>query len=231
MVDLTDRSDEQELMDDLDCQGEVVDQTLRELDVINTLLGGNQISISAFKKIALSQKTPVKLVDVGCGGGDILKVLAKWCRSKKIEASFVGIDANPNIIAYAEKNCEEFPEISFQSLNVLDKRFEALDFNILHACLFTHHFTSAQLVHLFRVFRKTGQASVIINDLHRHSLAYYSILLLTKLFSKSPMVQYDAALSVARGFKKNELTSILQKAGIEQFKIGWKWAFRWKLTF
>ncbi len=231
IIDLSTRSEEQELMDDLDCKGPVVDQTLKELDVINTLLGGNQISISAFKKMAAKHEGPIKLVDVGCGGGDILKIFASWCRKKNIEASFLGIDANPNIVDYAIENCKEYPEISFKSLNVLDGEFQQLDFNILHACLFTHHFSSIQLERLLHSFSRQGQARVIINDLHRHSLAYYSILFLTRLFSKSAMVRYDAALSVARGFKKKEVVAILQKIGVTSYTLKWKWAFRWKLVY
>jgi hypothetical protein len=53
--------------------------------------------------------------------------------------------------------------------------------------------------------------------------------LITKLFSRSSMVKFDAPLSVLRGFKKKELTEILQKASIEHYTLRWKWAFRWQL--
>ena len=66
-----------------------------------------------------------------------------------------------------------------------------------------------------------------INDLHRHPFAYYSIRILTSLFSKSYLVKNDAPLSVLRGFKKKELSALLDKAGISNYTIQWKWAFRW----
>ncbi|MBA4057205.1 MAG: SAM-dependent methyltransferase, partial [Marivirga sp.] len=69
----------------------------------------------------------------------------------------------------------------------------------------------------------------IINDIHRHSLAYYSIRLLTKVFSKSSMVKFDAPLSVRRAFTKKELLEILNEAGIKKYTIQWKWAFRWQV--
>jgi hypothetical protein len=43
------------------------------------------------------------------------------------------------------------------------------------------------------------------------------------------MVKYDAPLSVQRAFKRNELELILEKAGIMNYKLRWKWAFRWQL--
>ncbi len=230
-MDFSIRSNEEELMDDLECEGPVVDQTLRELNTINTLLGGNQISVNAFKKTASQMNGEIRLVDVGCGGGDILKVLAKWCRKQGLTASFIGVDANPNIIRYAAQNCREYPEISFRCVNILDKGFYEIDFNVVHACLFTHHFSTQQLIRLFERLQSLDNVRVLVNDLHRHPLAYHSIKILTRLFSKSEMVRYDAAVSVLRGFKKRELVEILKEANVTSFSLKWAWAFRWKLIF
>jgi len=73
------------------------------------------------------------------------------------------------------------------------------------------------------------KTAIIVNDIHRHPLAYYSIKWLTSLFSKSSMVKFDAPLSVLRAFKRNELKSILKKAGVENYQLRWRWAFRWQL--
>ena len=217
-------------MDDLSISGEVVNQTLRELNTINRRLGGNQISVSAFKKLAKGKKK-VSLADLGCGGGDIMVQMAKWARKEEIDASFVGIDANKNIVEYATAHTNAYPEITYQAINIFSDEFKSQSFDIIHCCLFAHHFTSQQLASLFRQFRKQAKVGVIINDLHRHPLAYWSITLLTSLFSKSMMVRNDAAISVARGFKKGELKEILEQAGITEYSLSWKWAFRWKLVF
>jgi hypothetical protein len=58
-------------------------------------------------------------------------------------------------------------------------------------------------------------------------MAYYSIKWLTKVFSRSYLVKNDAPLSVKRGFKKNDLIELLKQAGINNYTIEWKWAFRW----
>ena len=70
-----------------------------------------------------------------------------------------------------------------------------------------------------------------VNDLHRHPLAYHSIKLITSLFSKSYLVKNDAPLSVARGFKKDELIEILQQSSIIHYQLKWMWAFRWLLIY
>lgn len=219
-----------EIMDDLNCAGEVVDQTLRELETINTLLGGNHVTLSGVKKLLPKQlKETFTIADLGCGGGDILRLIALWGRKQGFKFRLTGIDANPNIIAFAKTNSEGFPEINYESVNIFSEEFRAKKYDLILATLFTHHFTEEELVKIFKSLKAQATIGIVINDIHRHWFAFHSIRILTQLFSKSKMVKYDAPLSVLRAFKKSELQSILQKAGIEKYQLKWKWAFRWQL--
>ncbi len=227
---LENRSAELEIMDDLDISGPVVAQTLRELNTINKLLGGNQISVTAFKHMIKGYEE-ISLVDLGCGGGDIMVEMAKCARKNGTRAEFLGIDANKHIVDYAVDNTRAIKEIRYEAINIFSKHYEQMKFDIVHCCLFLHHFSTDDLIKLFKSFRQQANVGVIVNDLHRHPIAYWSIKLLTSLFSRSKMVRNDAAVSVARGFKKSELIEMMKSAGIENYSLRWKWAFRWELTF
>lgn len=74
--------------------------------------------------------------------------------------------------------------------------------------------------------KQNSNLGFFINDLHRHQIAYHFIKFVTKLFSKSYLVKNDGPLSVLRAFKKNEWVDILNKSGIKNYTIQWKWAFR-----
>ncbi|MEM1326870.1 MAG: methyltransferase domain-containing protein [Bacteroidota bacterium] len=229
-INLTQRSEEEELMDDLDSSGEVIEQTLQELEVINRLLGGNRLSWKGLERlIKIYPQEKYTLLDIGCGGGDLLILMARWAKRKGYNIEFIGIDANPHIVEYARANCIHYPEISFQCLNIFDQTFANLTCDFLHASLFTHHFTDTQLIDLFQVFKKQTQLGIVVNDLHRHALAYYSIQALTRFLSKSPMVRHDAALSVARSFRRADWQQILNAVQLTDYELKWKWAFRWKL--
>jgi 2-polyprenyl-3-methyl-5-hydroxy-6-metoxy-1,4-benzoquinol methylase len=225
------RSPDIEIMDDLRCAGEVVDQTLRELEIINRLLGGNYVTISGVKALLKtgSLTEVITIADLGCGGGDILKLVAQWGRKSNLRLQLTGIDANPNIIAFAEAHSQQFPGINYQALNIFTEEFRTKKFDLILATLFMHHFNEEELVSVFGSLHRQAKIGIVINDIHRHWFAFYSIRILTRLFSKSKMVKYDAPLSVLRAFKKSELQSILQKAGIETYELKWKWAFRWQL--
>jgi SAM-dependent methyltransferase len=225
------RSEDIEIMDDLQCAGEVVHQTLRELETINRLLGGNDVTMTGLRE--LLNKRPYKgeliIADWGCGGADLLKKIAKWGRRNHIKMSLIGIDANPNIIAFARVNCQGYPEINFETVNVFSEGFRNRKFDIVLATLFAHHFTNDELVKLLQSVDRQARIGMVINDIHRHWLSYHAIRLLTRLFSKSAMVKFDAPLSVLRAFRRSDWENLLEKAEIKSFTLRWKWAFRWQV--
>jgi 2-polyprenyl-3-methyl-5-hydroxy-6-metoxy-1,4-benzoquinol methylase len=221
------RSQEVEIMDNLLCDGEVVHQTLRELEIINRLLGGNYVTISGIKKLlADSSRTDISIADLGCGGGDMLKLISKWGKQNKFNFQLTGIDANPHIVEFAQTHSKEYPNIRYESINIFSDLFKGRSFDIVVATLFTHHFSEAELVELISTLISQTSMGIVINDIHRHWFAYHAIRLLTKFFSKSAMVKFDAPLSVLRAFKKHELISVLAKAGVKKYSLKWKWAFR-----
>ena len=226
----TERSDEQEIMDDLLCSGKVVYQTLKELDFINKWLGGNAITINGIDSLLKRKnyKGPITLADLGCGSGDMLKRIAAWGEKKGMNFTLTGIDANPNIIDFAQKNSSQ-ENIQYKTLNVLSDEFKNRSFDVVTATLFLHHFHNGLLVEFLKRLKKQAKIGIIINDLHRHKLAYYSIQLLTRLFSKSTMVKYDAPLSVLRAFSREDWIKILKEAEIDSYVIRWRWAFRWQI--
>lgn len=230
MPDFSKRSHDEELMDDLDSSGEIIHQTLKELETINTLLGGNHVTIDGIEKLVKRANTKqFSLADLGCGGGDILRLIKKWALQKNLRAELYGIDANPNIVAEAQASTPGSFAIHFNAQNIFSSEFRSRSFDIVIGTLFFHHFTDEQLIDFFRQLKSQTKIGFVINDIHRHWFAYHSIKMLTKLFSKSPMVQNDGPLSVLRAFKKNELLAILRHAGIQTFSIRWMWAFRWQV--
>jgi len=228
MPDLSHRSEEIEIMDDLNCSGEVVNQTLRELDTINHLLGGNYVTLNGVKELLHRIDIPrtLTVADLGCGSGDMLMRMSQQHFDTQME--LIGIDANPHITAFAnDRNRDD--RIRFETLDIFSEEFKKRKFDIVIGTLFFHHFGSDQLIAFFSQLKHQATVGIVINDIHRHPVAYYSIKALTQLFSKSTMVKFDAPLSVRRAFSKNELVEILKKAEIKEYSLRWMWAFRWQV--
>ncbi|MEJ8757813.1 methyltransferase domain-containing protein [Pontibacter sp. H259] len=225
------RSNQPELMDDLTLSGEELRQNLRELEVINNWLGGHKVVLNALDKLISNYKSqPISITDIGCGGGDTLTSIANWAKRKSIDVQLTGIDANDFMVNYARQHCRNYSNISIAQHDVFSQEFAQQQYDIIVCSLFCHHFTDEQLIQLFRQLHQQAGIAVIINDLHRHWFAYYSIKYITKLFSGSRLVQNDAPLSVWRAFKRNELQELVTQAGITNYSLRWMWAFRWQLV-
>jgi SAM-dependent methyltransferase len=228
MIDYRQRSYKKEILDGDDIPFADIRLNMKELDFINTHLGGHHITIDGFKILA-AEKKMLSVCEIGCGGGDNLNAIYKWCGKNNLPATYTGIDINANCIAYAKHTsvipCSNFIISDYKNFPFGDARPD-----IIFSSLFCHHFTYGELTEMMHWMKSNSKLGFFINDLHRHPVAYHFIRWTTKLFSKSYLVKNDAPLSVLRGFKRKEWKNILMQAGIKDYIIQWKWAFRYLIV-
>ena len=222
------RSYQKELLDSSEIPFNDIARNMWELDFINTYLGGHHITIAGLKQILSAtheSKNELLICEIGCGGGDNLKVISDWCNRNNIASKTIGIDINPDCIAYAKATT------SLHKAEWIASDYKLVSFqkkpDIIFNSLFCHHFDDEQMIEILKWMKQESSIGFFINDLHRHALAYYSIKYLTALFSKSYLVKNDAPLSVKRGFSRKEVEDYFLAAGINNYIIQWKWAFRW----
>lgn len=227
-MDFNKRSYQKELLDRNDIPFEDIRRNMKELDIINTYLGGHRITIQGVKKL-INDKKLITICEIGCGGGDNLKAINSWCKKNKINATLIGVDINPDCIAVAKdtlSSCNS--ELIVADYRTLSWREHQPD--IIFSSLFCHHFTEVELQWMLTWMQRNAGLGFFINDLHRHPLAYYSIKWITRLFSKSYLVKNDAPLSVQRGFSKAEWEILITQSRTANAIILWKWAFRWLIV-
>jgi ubiquinone/menaquinone biosynthesis C-methylase UbiE len=87
-------------------------------------------------------------------------------------------------------------------------------FDAVICSLSFHHLRDAECVQVLREMWRTSRSCVLVNDLRRHPVAYASIWILSRLFSKSAMVRHDGPVSVRRAFHDEELLEIARSAGM-----------------
>jgi len=224
------RSYQKELLDGSGIPFPDIQQNMRELNTINSLLGGHQITIKGVRKlIGNSNKKQWHIVEIGCGGGDNLRAIKESFKRKGIDIKLTGVDINYECIAYA-KSIKHNQGIEFVHADYREVEFAGRP-QIIFSSLFCHHFTDEELIEQVRWMSVNSSVGFFINDLHRHYLAYYSIKILTRLFSASYLVKHDAPISVLRGFKKEDWHKILSELDKSCISIDWHWAFRWLVIF
>jgi hypothetical protein len=222
------RTDQEEMMDDFSIGGELLRDTLDKLENINRWLGGNRMTVQSLQKVLKnhSKEHEIVIADIGCGHGDILRDVAKFGRKNGYKFRLIGLDANPTAIEYANELSREYPEVSFKTEDIFSEEFKRRKFDVVLATLFFHHFKEEQLVSFLSDTLKQTKIALVVNDLHRHKLAYYLFMLLS-VFIKNKMIINDGLISVLRGFKSVDLESMSKKLNVRP-QISWKWAFRWQ---
>jgi 2-polyprenyl-3-methyl-5-hydroxy-6-metoxy-1,4-benzoquinol methylase len=216
-----------EIMDDFTMEGALFRDTLDKLEIINRFLGGNSVTINGLKNLLKNQSKnkTITIVDLGCGNGDILRDVAKFGRKNNYSFNLIGIDANLAAIEYAKELSKEYSELSFKTIDVLSEDFKKQSYDVVLCTLFLHHFKNEELISFLKTTTNKATIGVVVNDLHRHKLAYY-LFKLIGFFIKNKMVRQDGLTSVLRAFKRKDLENIAKEIKVH-FSIQWKWAFRY----
>lgn len=100
------RSYKKELLDNDNVPFEDLRQNMKELDFINTWLGGHHITIEGVRKLLSSSPSSGKtlsICEIGCGGGDNLRAIDTWAAKQHIAVRLTGIDKKKECIDLAEE--------------------------------------------------------------------------------------------------------------------------------
>jgi 2-polyprenyl-3-methyl-5-hydroxy-6-metoxy-1,4-benzoquinol methylase len=221
------RSYEKELLDGSNIPFRDIRRNMQELDFINRHLGGHRITIKGLRKLVNRNRQLLHVAEIGCGGGDNLRVIRHWCEKNHIDVQLTGIDINRECILFAQQQ-QSGEQYTWMNCDYKEAVFSSSP-DVIFSSLFCHHFTDDEIISMLQWMNTNSTIGFFINDLHRHPLAYHSIKLLTNAFSKSYLVKNDAPLSVKRGFVRDEWQRLFAAARLP-CNIHWQWAFRWLIT-
>ena len=230
MVDYRRRSTAAEYMDGAAVEGPDMSRALEELQYVNRYLGGTRSSLKALAQAEVgAPKKRLEILDLGTGAADIPAAMVRWGLSQRRVVRVVGVDFNPFVCSWALRQVEHLPQVAVVRGDVFNLPFSAGAFDYVHCAMFLHHFPQEEAARIVRTMYRLCRRGIIINDLHRHPVAFHAISWITRRWSKSSMVQHDAPVSVLRGFRWVELEELGHLSGICRFSIQRYWPFRFVL--
>lgn len=221
------RSHQEEWMDDPQVPEELLREGLDGLARVNSVLFGHGPSVQGVFALAGGRRR-LSVLDVGTGCADTARRLVEGARSRSVDLYVRGIDRSLPTVDHARHRCIAYPEIEISLQDLFTLRDDET-FDVVHAALLLHHLDDDQAVEALRLMFRHSRLGVVINDLHRHRLAYESARVALPLISRSPMVRHDGPLSVLRGFTREELFDLVARAGIGPARIRWWPFFRWQV--
>jgi SAM-dependent methyltransferase len=218
-----------ELMDG-DCSYEEFRDCLRSLQTVNRWLLGYRPTLAWLERLPRGLGEPTHIVDVGCGGGDLLRQIASWAKKRGIPVQLTGIDLNPYAPRAAAESTPPGFEIEWITGNAMSFRPEK-KIDIVVSSLTAHHLEDEEVVAMLRWMEATARKGWFINDLERAEWSY-------RLFGWvrwHPIVRHDGPVSFRRAFRKEDWVRLLlaaeisrEEATLEHWRPGRLCVGRWK---
>ena len=222
-----------EWMDRPDADPELLSNTYRQFSVINRLLSGwKTIYQREIRPTARELNRPVRILDIGCGGGDILFALHQMCKKDGIVAELTGIDPDKRSIDFASGRVSDgairffhqtASEHAFEQASELATELansgERYDYVISNHLL--HHLQDEEVRKLASDACDLALHQVIFNDISRSAIGYLLFQVTTPLLFRRSFISKDGLISIRRSFTRDELAQLL----------GEKWSVRPMVPF
>jgi SAM-dependent methyltransferase len=222
-----------ELMDG-DCSYEDFRSCLRSLEQVNRWLLGYRPTLAWLKRLPHGLRDPVHIVDVGSGGGDLLRRIAGWARWRGIAVQLTGIDLNPYAARAAAESTPKELGIAWVTGDALVYQPET-PADIVVSSLMAHHLEDEEIIALLRWMEATAQRGWFINDLQRSAWSCRMFGWMGGMVEWHRFVRHDGPVSFRRAFREQDWVRLLaaaevslETATVEPWRPGRLCVGRWK---
>jgi SAM-dependent methyltransferase len=203
---------------DGDCSYEDFRDCLRSLEQVNRWLLGYRPTLAWLERLPREPRDPVRIVDVGSGGGDLLRQIAVWARRRGVAVQLTGIDSNPYAARAAAESTPKELGIDWVTGDALLYRpLKPVD--IIVSSLMAHHLEDEEILALLRWMEATAQVGWFINDLERSQRASRMFGWVARAVEWHPFVQHDGPVSFRRAFRDEDWLRLLAAADIPRERV------------
>jgi SAM-dependent methyltransferase len=227
-VDFSRRADPAELPELMDepCSYEDFRACLVDLAQVNSLTFASRPTLNFLERLWRSgahvskarhgAPSLLRIVDVGCGGGDMLRRIERWAAAKRIPVKLTGIDLNP----YAARAAREFTPVDSDIEWITGDAFSYDGhIDVVLSSLFTHHLSEPEIVRFLAWSESVAQRGWFVNDLCREPLPYRLFSVLAKTMRWHRFVQHDGPVSFRRSFREDDWQRMAAVAGVTSTKL------------
>jgi SAM-dependent methyltransferase len=212
-LDFSQRAHLSEWMDE-PCSYEDFRDCLRDLEQVNRTVFAYRPTLQWLEQFADTSAAPLHIVDVGCGGGDMLRRIERWARANVVRVKLTGIDLNP----YSARAAREFTSAGSHIEWITGDAFSYLSsmpIDLVLSSLLTHHLSDEEIVHFLQWMERVAVRGWFINDLHRERMPYYGFRALSWAMRWHRFVRHDGPISIRRSFSPSGWERYCTAAGLD----------------
>lgn len=222
---------EAELMDRQDLEQPLLEQALRGLERINRLSLTSRTLWAPIRELVQREKRPIRVLDLGCGGGNLAMDLNRCALRAKLPVHADGCDLSSGAIDFATRRARAHGIASqFFVHDILNDTLPG-GYDVFVSSLTLHHLNDDQAIRLLRIVRAARPRLLLISDLIRCTQGFLLAQVGCRILTRSCIVHYDGPRSVAAAYTMEEVSSIADRAGLHGHRVRWSWPFRLVLTW
>lgn len=249
-----------EVMDRPDCDPDDLRRALEGLDRVQRAFGGHEmIARPVLRALAGRRPGPLRLLDVGAGGGDLAAELGRRLRDRGWSPRITLADLHPRTIRIArerwpaderadgraEERAEGCADGRAEGRAAGEASADEADFVRLHArrlpfpdgtfdlgvsSTMLHHLGREEALAFLREIDRVTDGAWLVADLRRSRVALAAVrLLAATVWRRNPLPRRDGPLSVHRAFTPGELTALLARGGPEGARVDGRWPVRLRI--
>ncbi|MDF2666011.1 MAG: 2-polyprenyl-3-methyl-5-hydroxy-6-metoxy,4-benzoquinol methylase [Microbacterium sp.] len=197
-----------ELMDDPDCDPRALAATYRRFGLVNRLVSAwGHVYRTRVRPELQALGRPARVLDLGCGGGDVVVRLAGLAARDGLDVEWVGADPDPRALEAArerERSGVRFVSRGSQDLLAAGERFDLVLSNHV-----LHHLDADALRSFADDSLALSRGRVLHADIARGHLAYALYALGISPLAAGTFLRVDGLRSIRRSYRANELAAAL----------------------
>lgn len=196
-------ADAVEEMDLPGCDPARLDRTYAQFALVNRVVSGWRGIYAGQLRPRLRTGTAATLLDIGCGGGDVPVMLARWAARDGLQLRITAIDPDPRASRFAAEHHPDAGVIFRQAAAAeLVREGRSYDFVVSNHVL--HHLAADEFPAFLAESAELCLGRVIHNDLRRSVLAY-GLFFAGSLPLTGSYIRQDGLTSIRRSYTASEL--------------------------
>lgn len=195
-----------------------VNDSLNDLQRINTLFGGVSSTTAMVRKVAGHTGTrTLTLLEVASGAGFVPRAVKRRMAKDDVTLEISMLDR-------AQSHLPSNGPPTFVG-DALALPFPDNCFDLISCGLFLHHLDPAQVLRFARESLRVAKKAVLISDLIRSRMHLVLTHIGLPLF-RSPITWHDAPASVRAAYTRQEVHEMLKDCGARKVEIGTHYLYR-----
>ena len=198
-----------ELMDDPDCDPDRLRATLERFTLVNRLIAAwGTVYRTRVRPALATAPGPVRLLDIGCGGGDVLRGLVARARADGFDVTGVGIDPDERSLAVA-RAARPVPRIEYRLTDSTRLADSGERFDVTLSSHVMHHLTPAELRTVLEDSARLATRLALHSDIARSRLAYAAYAVGITPLAPGTLLRTDGLRSIRRSWTPAELAGLV----------------------